>query len=184
MLVSGRARYTYSNKQPLGAASANRWERRPCSSIAISSPGSTSRTKAAPTMSRAAVSLATTQPRSKRPSVSGRMPCGSRAAYNVFSSMKTKEKAPRTSGNSCSAAVSSDTSGWVAKRPERTSVSVVACRPALRGNSPESSARALSRSRSSRVLVKFPLWPSARFPVAVERKVGCAFSHTLAPVVE
>ena len=42
-------------------------------------------------MSRAAVSLATTQPRSSRPSTSGRMPCGSRAAYSVVSSIQTKE---------------------------------------------------------------------------------------------
>ena len=41
-------------------------------------------------MSRAAVSLATTQPRSSRPSTSGRMPWGSRAAYSVDSSIQTK----------------------------------------------------------------------------------------------
>ena len=45
-------------------------------------------------MSSAAVSLATTQPRSSRPSTSGRTPCGSRAAYSVSSSMKTRLKAP------------------------------------------------------------------------------------------
>ena len=42
-------------------------------------------------MSRAAVSLATTQPRSSRPSTSGRMPWGSRAAYSVDSSIHTNE---------------------------------------------------------------------------------------------
>ncbi len=42
-------------------------------------------------MSRAAVSLATTQPRSSRPSTSGRMPWGSRAAYSVVSSIQTNE---------------------------------------------------------------------------------------------
>ena len=52
----------------------------------------------APTMSRAAVSLATTQPRSSRPRTSGRTPCGSRAAYRVCSSMKTRQKAPRSCG--------------------------------------------------------------------------------------
>ena len=62
----------------LGAA---KWElRMPSASMASSSPGSTSRTKDAPTMSSAAVSLAITQPRSRRPSTSGRTPCGSRAA--------------------------------------------------------------------------------------------------------
>ena len=64
--------------------------------MATNSPGSISRTYEAPTMSSAAVSLATTQPRSRRPSTSGRMPCGSRAAYNVDSSEKISEKAPRS----------------------------------------------------------------------------------------
>ena len=45
-------------------------------------------------MSSAAVSLATTQPPApppSRPITSGRNPCGSRAAYSVFSSMKASE---------------------------------------------------------------------------------------------
>ena len=65
---------------PWARARAKCCERRPSSSIAISSPGSISRTKLAPTMSSAAVSEVTTQPRSRRPSTSGRTPCGSRAA--------------------------------------------------------------------------------------------------------
>ncbi len=71
-----------------------------------SSPGATSRTNRAPTMSSAAVSLATTQPVSSRPSTSGRKPCGSRAAYSVCSSMKTSEYAPLTSGRTAAAALS------------------------------------------------------------------------------
>ena len=51
------------------------------------------------------------------------------------------------------------------------------------GSSPLS-RRARDPRASSRALVRFPLWPSAMWPVAVDRKVGCAFSHTLAPVVE
>jgi hypothetical protein len=51
--------------------------------MTISSPGSISRTNVAPTMSRAAVSLATTQPPVSLPSTSGLNPSGSRAAYNV-----------------------------------------------------------------------------------------------------
>ena len=54
-------------------------------------------------MSSAAVSLATAQPRSSRPSTSGRKPCGSRAAYRVCSSMKTSENAPRTRGSAARA---------------------------------------------------------------------------------
>src|SRR5690349_6086716 len=64
--------------QPFGSGLANRAERSPSASIASSSPGSTSRTNEAPTMSSAAVSLATTQPRDSRPSTSGRTPCGVR----------------------------------------------------------------------------------------------------------
>jgi hypothetical protein len=45
--------------------------------------------------------------------------------------------------------------------------------------------RAATSSRSSAVLTRLPLWPSARpLPVAVVRKVGCAFSHVVEPVVE
>ena len=74
--------------------------------MAISSPGAISRMKVAPTMSRAAVSLATTQPRSSRPSTNGRTPCGSRAAYSVSSSMKTRLNAPRRCGSTSCAACS------------------------------------------------------------------------------
>src|SRR5512145_3023411 len=56
MSVSGRARYTNSKRQCLGAGSAKWRLRRPSSSTAMSSPGSTSRMYDAPTMSRAAVS--------------------------------------------------------------------------------------------------------------------------------
>src|SRR3954467_5058969 len=72
MSVSGRARYTYSKTQPLGLASANREVRRPFSSMATNSPGSISRTKLAPQMSRAADAEATPQARSSRPRSSGR----------------------------------------------------------------------------------------------------------------
>ena len=72
--------------------------------MVINSPGSTSRMKVAPTMSRPAVSLETTQPFARRPSTKGRMPCGSRAAYSECSSMNTKQKAPRSRGSTCIAA--------------------------------------------------------------------------------
>ncbi len=40
-------------------------------------------------------------------------------------------------------------------------------------------------SRSSAVLTRLPLWPSATpLPAAVVRKVGCAFSQVVEPVVE
>ena len=63
-------------------------------------------------VARAASSEATTQPRSSRPRTSGRMPCGSRAAYSVSSFIQTNEKAPRSSGSTSSARCSSEVSGW------------------------------------------------------------------------
>ena len=45
-------------------------------------------------------------------------------------------------------------------------------------------ARLAAMAASSRVLIRLPLWPSARLADAVERNVGCAFSQTEAPVVE
>ena len=47
-----------------------------------------------------------------------------------------------------------------------------------------STGRSATSCGSSRVLVRLPLWPSAIEPSAVGRKVGWAFSQTLAPVVE
>ena len=150
-------------------------------------------------MSSAAVSLATTQPLSSRPSTSGRKPCGSRAAYSVCSSMKTSEYAPLTSGRTVAAAVSTTLAAGSAgssagpvpsplsaarsltNSAVSTSVSDVATmlpRPGL------SAARPPSSPASSRVLIRFPLCPSARLVFPVERKVGCAFAQTEAPVVE
>ncbi len=136
-------------------------------------------------MSSAAVSLATTQPRSSRPSTSGRMPCGSRAAYRVSSSMKTRQNAPRSRGSTCIAACSVDSPGKVASSAVTREVSVVASLSSDPGSSDSvASSRSASQSRSSRVLVRLPLWPRAMPPVAVERKVGWAFCQTLPPVVE
>src|ERR1700756_3130236 len=73
-VLSGRARYTYSKTQPLGVGLAKRVDLTPSASIASNSPGSMSRTNEAPTMSSAAVSDATTQPRSSRPSESAPPP--------------------------------------------------------------------------------------------------------------
>ena len=93
--------------------------------MAISSPGSTSRTTLAPTVARAASSEATTQPRSSRPRTSGRMPSGSRAAYSVFSFIQTNEKAPLSSGSTSRARCSSEVSGWCASSAVTRPVSLV-----------------------------------------------------------
>ena len=134
----GRGRRT-RRRSPCGSASANRCVRRPSSSMAMSSPGSISRTNEAPTMSSAAVSQATTQPRSRRPRTRGRMPCGSRAAYRVCSSMKTKQKAPRSRGSTSSAVASSERSGSSASSAVTSAVSVVL----PRASSPPLGAEAL-----------------------------------------
>ena len=68
-------------------------------------------------------------------------------------------------------------SGGAANRAVSTSVSDVAppARPA---------AWAPSRAASSRVLIRFPLWPRARLADCVARNVGWAFSQTDDPLVE
>ncbi len=57
--------------------------RRPAASITTTSPGCTSRTNSAPTMSSAQVSDARIQPSPVRPSTSGRTPRGSRAPISA-----------------------------------------------------------------------------------------------------
>ena len=58
--------------------------------------------------------------------------------------------------------------------------------PCLTGmsSSPAISRRFATRSASSRVLVRLPLWASATEPCAVGRNVGWALCQVLAPVVE
>ena len=131
IVVSGRARYTYSKMQPFGSGVAHICERIPSSLIARNSPGSTSRTNAAPTISSAAVSDATTQPRSSFPITSGRTPWRSRAAYKVCSSIKTSEKAPSSFGRTASALASTFFSSCRPISAVIISVSVVAPRSFL-----------------------------------------------------
>ena len=76
---------------PCGSACAL-WQ--PSSSTHTTSPGRTSRTTSAPTRSSAHVSDATTQSSPMRPSVSGRMPSGSRNATSTPSAIATTEYAP------------------------------------------------------------------------------------------
>ena len=121
-------------------------------------------------MSSAAVSEATTQPRSRRPSDSGRTPCGSRAAYSVVSSMKTRQNAPRTPGSSSKAACSIlESAAPPASSAPRISESVVAAPGMLWLIRPAT----LARSASSVVFTRFPLCPRATpVPAAVFRKTG------------
>ncbi len=137
-------------------------------------------------MSRAAVSDATTQPRSSRPSTSGRMPCGSRAAYSVCSSIQMNEKAPLIVGSSSAAFSSSDLSGWCARSAVTRLVSLVDTGAFFIDRSSTSglAARSATRAARSRVLVRLPLCARAIEPVSVGRNVGWALCQVLAPVVE
>ena len=114
--------------QPLGSGVAHICDRIPSSLMARNSPGSTSLTKAAPTISKAADSDATTQPRSSFPITSGLTPWRSRAAYKVCSSIKTSEKAPSSFGKTASALASTFFSSCRPISAVMISVSVVAPR--------------------------------------------------------
>ena len=81
------------------------------------------------------------------------------------------------------AAASIVMSGCAAKSAVKISVSVVAKFPKSGYSSPADSRASRSREVKSWVLVMLPLWDSARCPVAVARKVGCALSQQLDPVV-
>ena len=138
-------------------------------------------------MSSAAVSLATTQPRSSRPSTSG--PDALRVAGGVQGLLVHEDQAERAAqpGQHLQRRLlGASAPGNVAISAVINEVSVVASlSPASPGSSDSvASSRSVSQSRSSRVLVRLPLWPRAMPPEAVERKVGWAFFQTLAPVVE
>ena len=145
----------------------------------MNSPGSTSRTKEAPTMSSAADSDATTQPCSNLPITSGRTPCRSRAAYKVCSSIKTRENAPLSWGRTSSAEDSKFLPSWAAISAVMISVSVVALRP----SSLFVPIIFESFSARSPVLVRLPLWASAKVPWLVARSVGWALFQVEEPVV-
>ena len=151
----------------------------------IISPGWTSRTKVPPTMSRAAVSEATTQPVSRRPSTRGRTPWGSRAAKSVLSVMNTRLKAPTRRGSRRAATSSRGASSRDMSALTRW-VSLLESISLLCGTPPAAPSPRLraSRSSSSSVFVRLPLWASASEPRGVEAKVGWAFRQTLEPVVE
>jgi hypothetical protein len=129
------------------------------------------------------VSEATTQPFSSRPSTSGWMPCGSRAAYRAFSVMKTRQYAPVRRGSRSSAASWTDLPLYVPSSPLTSDVSLVESRLSLWGTGSVKS-RSTSICSSSSVFVMLPLCASARLPFSSDRNVGCALFQVLEPVVE
>ena len=149
----------------------------------MNSPGSTSRTKLAPTMSKAAVSEATTQPVASLPRTRGRTPCGSRAANSVVSLMKVRQKAPRSLGSTVMATCSIGSVPNEDMSAVTSEVSLVESMVFFSGTR-WSGSSSRSQASSSWVLVRLPLWASARPPLRVARKVGWALCHTEAPVVE
>ena len=94
--------------------------------------------------------------------------------------MNTSEYAPRTNGSVASTLSSTLAIRGSANSAVSTSVSEVARCPIP----PRVPSAPLAMAASSRVLIRFPLWPSARLATGVDRNVGCAFSHTDAPLVE
>jgi len=96
--------------------------------------------------------------------------------------MNVRQNAPRSVGSSFSAASSIvlSVAASASNAPTMSESEVAA--PGRDG-----SIRPRSRARcaSSAVLTRLPLWPSAMpVPAAVVRKIGCAFSHVVDPVVE
>jgi hypothetical protein len=107
--------------------------------------------------------------------------------------MNTSEYAPRTSGSAARAPASmpwsaAPSSAGRVNSAVSTSVSDVAPVPSPAGEPfafvPLWRADASTSAASSRVLIRLPLWPSARLADGVARKVGWAFCHTDDPLVE
>ena len=97
--------------------------------------------------------------------------------------MKTRQYAPVRRGSRSSAASQSATPSYVPNSPLMSEVSLVESRDTLCGTG-SAESRSCSSFSSSSVLVRLPLWASARLSSSSERNVGCALFHVLEPVVE
>ena len=98
--------------------------------------------------------------------------------------MKTKQKAPLSSGSTSSAAVSMGRSGSAASSVVTSAVSEVLPRPSSPRLPADEPSWSVTRSRSSMVLMRFPLCAKATDVSPVPPRVGWAFSHVEPPVVE
>ncbi len=156
---SGRAKYTSSKMQGDGRGAGRRLRSRSTRFplMRSTSPGSTSRRKVAPMMSRAQVSEATMVASPIRPRTRGRNPRGSRTAYSVSPTLRTSEKAPSTWLRASSICPSTVSWRERAMRCTRTSVSLEVWKM-----DPSETSRALS----SWALVRFPLWAMESSPSA------------------
>ena len=121
----GRGRRTRT-RSPCGAGSANRWVRRPFSSMTISSPGSTSRTTLAPIVARAASSRgdhpAAVEPAEHQRADALRVAGG---VQRVLVHPDEREGARAACGSTSSARCSSEVSGWWASSAVTSPVSLV-----------------------------------------------------------
>ena len=152
----------YSNTQKRGRVRANGlMPRTPWSLMTTISPGSTSRMNSAPTMSRAQVSLASTQPPvpslPMRPRISGRTPSGSRTPISASLVRATSDQAPTTFLRASISRSSTVEYKLMAMRWMKTSESVVDW---------NRHPRLTSSRRSMCALVRFPLCATAKPPNA------------------
>ena len=146
----------------------------PSRSNATISPGRTSRTSLAPTMSSAQVSDATTHASPTRPMTRGRQPRGSRAASNVPFKSTSRLKAPSARDRASASWSSGAIADVRASRCTSTSESIVEVKI-----EPRSSSSCLS----SVALTRFPLWASAMCVPRKRASTGCAFSMVEVPAV-
>ena len=166
-------------------------ERTSLPSMTTISPGSSSRTKVAPMTSRAGDSEARTQPcsnssvASSRPRHRGRNPLGSRTPMTRSASISTNENAPSTFGRTSFSAASRSSVCSVRVRSGRSGGNAWASSSATRSLSEETSPGSmLACSARKSVLVRLPLWASAKPARPTPRKTGWAFIQSLDPAVE
>ena len=127
------------------------------------------------------VSLASTQPPSVRPSTSGRKPLRSRTPNRCASSISTSENAPARRGQHLLAARAR---GRGRRSAASSSYSRASSSPISSLSEVSTPGSMPSSPASSSVLVRLPLWPSAKPASATDRYTGCALRHVLEPVVE
>ena len=175
--LSGRAKYTCSNTQNVGAAiSGIRCDVMPPLSITTISPGSTSRMNSASIRSNEQVSLDSTNASLSRPITSGRNPFGSRTPIILASWVKQiSEYAPRTRRSAAVSRPSTSASRALAIRWTMTSVSLEVWKI---------DPLASSSARISCAFTRLPLWQIASWPPAYSTTNGWALRRSELPAVE
>ena len=158
-----------------GAGGNGLIDRMPAALTTSTSPGSTSRTYVAPMRSSAQVSEHTTTASPRRPSASGRNPCGSLTAIIRSRVRRISENAPCACDTESTTAASTFGAFDRAYRCSTTSVSLFDWKI---------DPWRTSSSRNSPALTRLPLWQIAIWPCAQSMRIGCAFDSLLSPAVE